>query len=85
MIWFDAQEIALMPPRGTASLWPFRILTNFGKDIYVLCWLAVLLLGVTLVAPAMHEPATAAAACASACVCNLCCSRYRCRLLRANC
>jgi undecaprenyl-diphosphatase len=53
MIWFDAQEIALMPPRGTASLWPFRILTDFGKDTYVLLLLAILLIGVTLAAPAM--------------------------------
>ena len=57
MIWFDAQEIALMPPRGTASLWPFRILTDFGKDNYVLLLLAVLLLAVLLVAPALHGPA----------------------------
>jgi membrane-associated phospholipid phosphatase len=57
MLWFDAQEIAMMPPRGTASLWPFRILTDFGKDDYVLSLLAVLLLAVTLTAPAMHGPA----------------------------
>jgi membrane-associated phospholipid phosphatase len=57
MIWFDAQEIALMPPRGTASLWPFRILTDFGKDNYVVLLLAVLLLAVALVAPAMSGPA----------------------------
>ena len=57
MIWFDAQEIALMPTRGTASLWPFRILTDFGKDTYVLLLLAVLLLAVALVAPALHGPA----------------------------
>ncbi len=25
-----------MPPRGTPSLWPVRILTDFGKDAYVL-------------------------------------------------
>ena len=56
MIWFDAQEIALMPPRGTASLWPFRILTDFGKDNYVVLLLAVLLLTVALVAPALHGP-----------------------------
>jgi membrane-associated phospholipid phosphatase len=54
MIWFDAQEIALMPSRGTASLWPFRILTDFGKDNYVLLLLAVLLLAVLLAAPALH-------------------------------
>jgi len=54
MIWFDAQEIALMPSRGTASLWPFRILTDFGKDNYVLILTAVLLLAVALAAPTMH-------------------------------
>ena len=56
MIWFDAREIALMPPRGTEGLWPARVLTDFGKDTYVLALSAVLLLGVALVAPAMHEP-----------------------------
>ena len=54
MIWLDAQEIALMPSRGTAGLWPFRILTDFGKDNYVLLLLAVLLLAVLLAAPALH-------------------------------
>jgi membrane-associated phospholipid phosphatase len=57
MIWFDAWEITLMPPRGTASLWPFRILTDFGKDSWVLAILAVLLLFVVLVAPARRKPA----------------------------
>ena len=57
IIWFDAQEIALMPPRSTASLWPFRILTDFGKDNYVVALLAVLLLVVVLAAPALHGPA----------------------------
>ena len=56
MIGFDAQEIALMPPRGTASLWPFRILTDFGKDTHVLGLLAVLLIGATLASPAMRGP-----------------------------
>src|SRR3984957_21106717 len=56
MLWFDAQEIALMPPRGTAGLWPFRVLTDFGKDDYVVVLLAVLLLAVALVAPALHGP-----------------------------
>jgi membrane-associated phospholipid phosphatase len=56
MILFDAQEIALMPTRGTASLWPFRVLTDFGKDNYVLSLLAVLLVVVTLAAPAMRGP-----------------------------
>jgi len=56
MIWFDAHEIALMPPRGTVSLWPFRILTDFGKDTYVLLLLAILLIGITLLAPATRAP-----------------------------
>jgi undecaprenyl-diphosphatase len=40
MYWLDATEIRLMPPRGTASLWPVRILTDFGKSAYVLWALA---------------------------------------------
>jgi membrane-associated phospholipid phosphatase len=55
MIWIDAPEIALMPPRGTAGLWPLRILTDFGKDNYVLSLLIVLLVGVTLAAAARHS------------------------------
>ena len=46
-----------MPPRRTPGLWPFRILTDFGKDDYVLLLLAILLLAVALVAPALHGPA----------------------------
>jgi undecaprenyl-diphosphatase len=57
MIWFDARGIALMPPRGIASLWPFRILTDFGKDGYVLSLLVFLLLAVVLLAPAVHGSA----------------------------
>jgi membrane-associated phospholipid phosphatase len=56
MTSFDAWEIALMPPRGTASLKPLRILTDFGKDSYVLSLSAGLLLVAGLVAPAMHGP-----------------------------
>ena len=59
MIWFDAREIALMPPRGAAGLWPARFLTDFGKDTYVLLLLAMVLLGVMLAIPAMHEAARA--------------------------
>ncbi|WP_298253397.1 phosphatase PAP2 family protein [Bradyrhizobium sp.] len=54
MIWADAREIALMPPRGTPGLWPFRILTDFGKDTYVLLLVTFLLVAVALVAPATH-------------------------------
>ncbi|MBR0797569.1 phosphatase PAP2 family protein [Bradyrhizobium jicamae] len=50
----DVAEISLMPPRGTPSLWWVRILTDFGKDVYVLWALGVLLVAVALVAPALH-------------------------------
>jgi undecaprenyl-diphosphatase len=43
-----------MPPRGSPSLWPVRILTDFGKDAYVLSVLAAMLLFVVLVAAAMR-------------------------------
>ena len=56
MIWLDAWEIALMPPRGTASLWPARILTEFGKDTYVLLLLAIMLFAVVMLAPTAREP-----------------------------
>jgi len=36
MYAIDAWEIAQMPKRGTPSLWWLRILTDFGKDEYVL-------------------------------------------------
>src|ERR1700710_1514129 len=48
MYALDATEIGWMPPRGTAWLWPVRILTDFGKGTYVLWPLAAILLGVAL-------------------------------------
>ena len=54
MVWFDVPEIELMPPRGTAGLWPARILTDFGKDTYVLLVLVALLLAIAFVAPAVQ-------------------------------
>jgi membrane-associated phospholipid phosphatase len=51
MVFADAWEIGLMPPRGTASLWPFRILTDFAKDDYVLGALLLALVIVALVVP----------------------------------
>jgi membrane-associated phospholipid phosphatase len=57
MLWVDAREIASMPPRGTPNLWPFRILTDFGKDSYVLLLSVILLLAVTLAAPAVNRSA----------------------------
>lgn len=55
MIGFDAREIGMMPPRGTASLWPVHILTDFGKDSYVLSLLGAMLIVVAVAAPAMRS------------------------------
>src|SRR5439155_3739329 len=52
MYALDATEIGLMPPRGTASLWWVRILTDFGKSAYVLWMLAALLFAVLIVSAA---------------------------------
>ena len=54
MYALDAREIALMPPRGSAGLWPVRILTDFGKSAYVLWLLAAALLAVAIVAPRLR-------------------------------
>ena len=54
MYGLDAREIGLMPPRGTAGLWPVRILTEFGKDAYVLLALAGMLLIVAFGSPAVR-------------------------------
>jgi membrane-associated phospholipid phosphatase len=54
MVWLDAREIGWMPPRGTPSLWPVRILTDFGKDACVVAVLAAMLLVVVLVTAAMR-------------------------------
>ena len=59
MYALDAVEIGLMPPRGTASLWPLRILTDLGKDDYVLSALAGLLLVVLVVSPRLRGAARA--------------------------
>jgi membrane-associated phospholipid phosphatase len=54
MVGLDAIEIGLMPPRGTASLWPVRILTDFGKSTYLLWTIAALLALVALLAPQLR-------------------------------
>jgi membrane-associated phospholipid phosphatase len=54
MYAIDAWEIAQMPKRGTPSLWWVRILTDFGKDEYVLAALAGLLIAVAIVSPALR-------------------------------
>jgi undecaprenyl-diphosphatase len=54
MFVLDAAEIGLWPPRGTKSLWPFRIITDFGKDAYVLTTLFAVLVILALAAPRLH-------------------------------
>src|SRR5258708_18059527 len=51
MYLLDAREIGVMPPRGTAGLWPVRILTDFRKSAYVLWSLAGRFLIVAIVLP----------------------------------
>jgi membrane-associated phospholipid phosphatase len=55
MVFVDAREIGLMPLRGTASLWPARILTDFGKDTYVMEALGLALVIVALIFPRSRE------------------------------
>jgi len=59
MVGFDAREIGMMPARGTPGLWPVRILTDLGKDSYVMLLLAGMLLVVALVAAARRGTARA--------------------------
>jgi undecaprenyl-diphosphatase len=54
MVVLDVTEIGLMPPRGTAALWPVRILTDFGKSTYLLWLLAAILLIAALIAPRLR-------------------------------
>jgi len=54
MYALDATEIGLMPPRGTASLWPIRILTEFGKSAYVLWLLAGALFAYAILTPRLR-------------------------------
>jgi len=54
MFELDIPEIGLMPRRGTGGLWPVRILTDFGKDAYVLLFLAGTLFAVALIAPRLR-------------------------------
>lgn len=54
MVLLDAYEIGLMPPRGTAGLWPLRIVTDFGKSEYVLWVLFGLLVVIMLLAPRLR-------------------------------
>src|SRR5215831_17405247 len=55
MISLDATEIALMPPRGSPDLWPARILTDFGKNAFVLYALIAALAAIALAAPLLQR------------------------------
>jgi undecaprenyl-diphosphatase len=59
MLAFDTTEIRMMPARGTPGLWPVNILTDFGKDEYVLSALAAALVIVALVAASRRGTARA--------------------------
>lgn len=59
MYALDASEIGWMPPRGTAWLWPLRILTDFGKSAYMLSALGVVLVMVALLYPGARGTARA--------------------------
>jgi undecaprenyl-diphosphatase len=56
MFELDVAEIGLMPPRGTAGLGAVRIMTDFGKEAYVLWSLAGALLLVAIISPGLRGP-----------------------------
>jgi membrane-associated phospholipid phosphatase len=55
MFVFDATEITLMPKRGSPQLWPVRMLTDFGKDEYVLWTLAAMFVVVAIAYPLVRS------------------------------
>jgi membrane-associated phospholipid phosphatase len=57
MYFVDAWEITLMPPRGTAGLWPVGVVTDFGKAAFVLWPLAIMSLIVAIVSPGLRGAA----------------------------
>lgn len=54
MFTLDARAIIAMPPRGTESLWPLRILTEFGKVRYILWLLFGLMVAALLIVPLLR-------------------------------
>jgi len=62
MFAFDATEIGLMPKRGSPELWPVRVLTDFGKDAYVLWALAAMFVVSALAYPLLRSAARPALA-----------------------
>jgi undecaprenyl-diphosphatase len=61
MYALDATEIGWMPARGTAWLWPVRILTDFGKSAYVLGSLAAVLFAIAIAFPLLRGTARSVA------------------------
>ncbi len=57
MFGVDAAEIAMMPPRKSPELWPVAILTDFGKDEYVLAVLAAMAIAMALAFPLLQGAA----------------------------
>jgi membrane-associated phospholipid phosphatase len=57
MFTFDAAEIAMMPPRKSPGLWPIEVLTDFGKDTYVLTALGLAAIIMALAFPLLRGPA----------------------------
>jgi len=54
MFSFDATEISMMPKRGEPDLWPARVLTDFGKDEYVLWCLVAGLVAIAVLGPLLQ-------------------------------
>ncbi|MET0710202.1 MAG: phosphatase PAP2 family protein [Tardiphaga sp.] len=54
MFAVDAYEIGLMPPRGSAGLWPVKLISDFGKSEYVMLALLALLILLALAAPRLR-------------------------------
>jgi hypothetical protein len=83
MYVLDVPEIGLMPPRGTAGLWPVGIVTSFGKAAFVVWPLAIMSLAVAVVSPHLRGPPEPCG-CALACESSLCFSPCWCRCLPAR-
>lgn len=54
MLLIDVPTIRMMPARGTTSLWPIRIFTEFAKSAYVLWTLAAALVLIALTVPRLR-------------------------------
>ncbi|CAN5329808.1 phosphatase PAP2 family protein [soil metagenome] len=54
MFAVDVAVIRLMPPRGTASLWPVRHFTDLAKSEYVMWALAIVLIVILLMLPRLR-------------------------------